>query len=82
MTGVSSYVVFSHCLLVLGAGRKQVSVPLEVFTSGTLYPPIGSHIKGQLLVSSLHKIYYEIFGNPNGMPVVCKCFMFPSLDAT
>lgn len=37
-----------------------------------LYPPIEPHETGFLKVSDLHEIYYEISGNPHGVPaVVC-----------
>ncbi|KAL6076181.1 Proline iminopeptidase, variant 3 [Balamuthia mandrillaris] len=35
-----------------------------------LYPPIEPYNTGRLKVSSLHEIYYEECGNPNGKPVV------------
>ncbi|CAK9229587.1 unnamed protein product [Sphagnum troendelagicum] len=54
-----------------GAGEKAMPVQeAEASTSGTLYPPSVSHKKGYLEVSSLHTIYYEVFGNPKGRPVV------------
>lgn len=54
-----------------GAGGKTPYVlDPEVSTSGTLYPALQSHKKGHLHVSNLHSIYYEVFGNPNGRPVV------------
>ncbi|MBE9032600.1 prolyl aminopeptidase [filamentous cyanobacterium LEGE 11480] len=34
------------------------------------YPPIEPYNRGQLAVSSLHQIYYEECGNPQGQPVV------------
>jgi hypothetical protein len=58
---------------VAGAGEKAMPVQeAEASTSGTLYPPSVSHKKGYLEVSSLHTIYYEVFGNPKGRPVVCE----------
>ncbi|KAG0626271.1 hypothetical protein M758_2G115500 [Ceratodon purpureus] len=54
-----------------GAGGKTPFVlDSEVTTSGNLYPPLQSHKKGHLQVSNLHSVYYEVFGNPNGRPVV------------
>jgi proline iminopeptidase len=35
-----------------------------------LYPPIEPYNSGRLRVSSLHEIYYEESGNPEGKPVV------------
>ena len=38
----------------------------------SLYPPIEPFSTGSLKVSDLHQIYYEVSGNPNGVPaVVC-----------
>ncbi len=39
-------------------------------TLRTLYDPIEPYDSGQLQVSSVHKLYYEQCGNPNGKPVV------------
>lgn len=36
----------------------------------TLYPPVAPYDQGRLTVSSLHTIYYEQCGNPQGAPVV------------
>lgn len=36
----------------------------------TLFPEIEPYDQGMLAVSSIHKIYYEQSGNPNGKPVV------------
>lgn len=57
----------------VGAGGKApFVVDSEVSTSGSLYPALQSHKKGHLHVSNLHSIYYEVFGNPSGRPVVCE----------
>ncbi|KAJ7298866.1 hypothetical protein O6H91_11G088600 [Diphasiastrum complanatum] len=49
-------------------GESNVSLPQS--GSGELYSTIPSHYNGYLQVSDLHTIYYEIFGNPEGKPVV------------
>ncbi len=36
----------------------------------TLYPDINPHDSGFLQVSALHRIWYEVSGNPRGQPVV------------
>src|ERR1051325_2997142 len=36
----------------------------------TLFDPIEPYDQGMLQVSSLHQIYYEQSGNPNGLPIV------------
>ncbi|MEM9170006.1 MAG: prolyl aminopeptidase [Pseudomonadota bacterium] len=36
----------------------------------TLYPPIEPHQSGALRVSPLHTIYFEVSGDPSGIPVV------------
>lgn len=38
----------------------------------SLYPPIDPYKVGFLDVSDLHTVYYEVSGNPNGIPV---CFL-------
>lgn len=38
----------------------------------TLYPRIEPYKNGYLDVSEVHKVYYEVSGNPNGLPV---CFV-------
>ncbi len=35
-----------------------------------LYPPIEPYEASHLPVSSVHHIYYEQCGNPNGLPIV------------
>ena len=35
-----------------------------------LYPPFKSHVTGRLDVGDGHSLYYELSGNPNGIPVV------------
>ena len=35
-----------------------------------LYPSSRPHLTGQLAVSKLHTLYYEVHGNPQGMPAV------------
>jgi proline iminopeptidase len=36
----------------------------------TLYPPIEPHLTGELAVDDLHRLYFEVSGNPRGKPVV------------
>lgn len=36
----------------------------------SLYPPIKPYFAGELAVSDLHVVYYELSGNPNGLPVL------------
>ena len=36
----------------------------------TLFPPLDPYETGSLDVSDLHRIYFEVSGNPNGKPVV------------
>ena len=35
-----------------------------------LYPEIDISFKNTLIVDDLHEVYYEVCGNPNGVPVV------------
>lgn len=35
-----------------------------------LYPQLAAHGSGYLKVSELHTLYYEVYGNPNGIPAV------------
>jgi proline iminopeptidase len=39
-------------------------------TRRTLYPPIEPYQTGMMKVSDLHTIYYEVSGNPAGIPIV------------
>jgi len=39
-------------------------------TTRTLYPEIESYDQGMLEVSSVHRMHYEVSGNPDGKPVV------------
>ncbi len=44
---------------------------VEVMTERrTMYPEIEPHLSGRLAVSSVHELYYEVSGNPDGKPVV------------
>lgn len=36
----------------------------------TLYPRIEPFFVGEMPVSDLHTVYYELSGNPNGLPVI------------
>lgn len=36
----------------------------------TLYPQLAAHDSGYLKVSELHTLYYEVYGNPRGIPAV------------
>lgn len=38
--------------------------------SERLYPPVEPYLSGYLRVSELHQLYYELCGNPDGLPVV------------
>ncbi|KAL2633642.1 hypothetical protein R1flu_005121 [Riccia fluitans] len=46
-----------------GPGQRIVS-------TGELYPNSKAHDRGELKVSDLHTLYYEVHGNPNGRPAV------------
>lgn len=35
-----------------------------------LYPQLSPHDSGYLKVSELHTVYYEVYGNPKGIPAV------------
>jgi pimeloyl-ACP methyl ester carboxylesterase len=35
-----------------------------------LYPQLAAHASGYLKVSDLHTLYYEVYGNPKGIPAV------------
>lgn len=36
----------------------------------SLYPRIEPYFVGEMVVSNLHTIYYELSGNPQGLPVL------------
>lgn len=42
----------------------------EDHKAGELYPPIQPYLSKLLKVSELHSINYEVYGNPNGKPVL------------
>ncbi|KAL3694120.1 hypothetical protein R1sor_007771 [Riccia sorocarpa] len=42
----------------------------RIVTTGELYPNSKAHDRGELKVSDLHTLYYEVHGNPKGRPVV------------
>ncbi len=42
----------------------------EKFFDDQAYPIVKSRVEGYLQVSNLHKLFYAIYGNPNGIPVV------------
>jgi proline iminopeptidase len=35
-----------------------------------LYPQLAAHASGYIKVSDLHTLYYEVYGNPRGIPAV------------
>jgi proline iminopeptidase len=39
-------------------------------SSPSLYPPLEPYAQGRLAVSDLHSLYWEVSGNPNGLPVI------------
>jgi len=45
------------------------AVGLMFFTQD-LFPPLEPHLSGQMQVDSTHKLYWEICGNPKGIPVL------------
>jgi len=49
---------------------KKKPVPAPKRQAGDFYPPIKAYDSGFLKVSSLHELYYEQSGNPDGKPVV------------
>jgi proline iminopeptidase len=51
-------------------GAKGLPAARPAAGSGSLYPALRPYHKAYLRVSSLHELYYEQSGNPNGKPVV------------
>ncbi|HKU90743.1 MAG TPA: prolyl aminopeptidase [Steroidobacteraceae bacterium] len=56
----------------MAKAKKQArrTAPVPARTAGDFYPPIRPYDSGFLRVSSVHEIYYEQSGNPDGKPVV------------
>ncbi|BBN06133.1 proline iminopeptidase [Marchantia polymorpha subsp. ruderalis] len=42
----------------------------KIVSTGEMYPNSKAHERGDLKVSDLHTLYYEVHGNPKGKPVV------------
>jgi proline iminopeptidase len=59
-------VMFAAAALFLFAARPGVQEPAE----GELWPALTPYKTGYLQVSKLHKIFYQLGGNPNGKPVM------------
>jgi proline iminopeptidase len=49
---------------------RQKTSSTWVRREGELYPPIEPHCTGMLSVPGGHSIYFEVSGNPNGLPVI------------
>ena len=45
-------------------------VQFQTMTTRTLYPPVTPYASGMLDTASMHQIYWETSGNPDGIPVV------------
>lgn len=52
------------------AGLADCDLDLPIMNNAQLYPPLDPYDSGYLDVTSLHRIYFEQSGNPNGKPVV------------
>lgn len=47
-----------------------MEAPSEALNRSGLYPPVEPHARGHLDVTGGHRIYFEVSGNPDGVPVV------------
>ena len=50
--------------------ERATSTPAEETEGPSLFPEGEAHSKGYLRVSEVHELYYELYGNPKGIPVV------------
>lgn len=74
--------IFIECFTgVTQQNRQRMACPVssaaaqpqqQQISSGLrgLYPATTPHTSGYLQVSNLHKVYYEVHGNPQGIPAV------------
>lgn len=46
--------------------RRHKITPVKVF-----YDPVKPHKTGTIQVSEKHKLYFEVSGNPKGIPALC-----------
>lgn len=60
--------VLIYASLGAAAAVAQTTQPAE--RAHDFYPPIEPFKTGMLKVGDLHEIYYELCGNPNGVPVI------------
>ena len=69
------------CLSVLSiffastVARAEIEIPPSVYElkeplSKILFPEVNAYRQGYLQASSVHKLFYSEYGNPNGIPVV------------
>jgi hypothetical protein len=65
--GVSAYCSTSPAETEAEAGDVG---GVDPFADTKLYPKSAPHRAGQLAVSDLHTIHYEVYGNPSGKPVL------------
>ena len=66
------YSILSILVLFANADafNNNHTLSIETFDSTTVYPAYAPYHEDYLSVSSLHKLYYAEFGNPNGVPVL------------
>jgi hypothetical protein len=74
--------MYVHCNPAGVAQQQRLRVACHVSSAATpqqaqsssalrgLYPLSTPHSSGYLQVSKLHRIYYEVHGNPRGIPAV------------
>lgn len=54
----------------MAAGAAQAAQATAAVAPRVLYPQLSSFDSGYLRVSELHTLYYEVYGNPRGVPAV------------
>lgn len=56
----------------MATGSEETIANLKLGQTQSLYPPIDPYKVGYINVSDVHTVYFEVSGNPDGIPV---CFI-------
>lgn len=61
---------FTASVLAVGGVTYSTAAVCDGGQSNPLYPPIQPYKTASIAVSDLHTVYYEVYGNPKGKPVL------------
>ena len=67
---VGAVTCYSQMVHAEAMSSTETSTIVDSWAHTKLYPPITAYKTGELKVSDIHTIHYEIYGNPNGKPVL------------